>query len=125
MMKFKVGGESLTLRGDASLSKAMVSLKAMVRTIRHEGQGIYLELSTLSVSHDSVPQLHEQVQLLLQRYSGVLNMPTGLPPHRPSDHQIILREGTTPISVRPYKYPHYQKDEIEKFVKEMLAAVII
>lgn len=48
VMKFKVGGEGVTLRGDMSLSKAM-----RVRTIRHEGHGFYLELHTLSVEEDS------------------------------------------------------------------------
>lgn len=48
-MKFKVRGEGVVLKGDASLTRSMVSLKAMMRTIRHERNGIYLELSSLSV----------------------------------------------------------------------------
>jgi len=31
-----------------------------------------------------------------------------------------LKEGTSPISVRPYRYPYYQKSEIEKLIKELL-----
>jgi len=33
---------------------------------------------------------------------------------------IILKEGTQPICKRPYRYPYYQKIEIEKIVKELL-----
>ncbi|ESR37449.1 hypothetical protein CICLE_v10030074mg [Citrus x clementina] len=36
VMKFMLGNESVTLRGDPSLGKTLVSLKAMMRTIKHE-----------------------------------------------------------------------------------------
>lgn len=36
-----------------------------------------------------------------------------------------MKEGSNPVSVRPYRYPEFQKDEIEKLVREMLAAKII
>lgn len=49
----------------------------------------------------------------------------GLTPKRTIAHSIILQEGTTPISVRPYRYPHYQKNEIERQVQEMLSQGII
>ncbi|EXB94163.1 hypothetical protein L484_000518 [Morus notabilis] len=36
-MRFKVLGENVMLKGDASLTRSLISLKAMMRTIRHEG----------------------------------------------------------------------------------------
>ncbi|GKA46063.1 hypothetical protein Tco_0738859, partial [Tanacetum coccineum] len=62
---------------------------------------------------------------LLAEYEDVFNLPLGLPPSRDHEHSIVLKDGTTPISVRPYRYPHIQKNEIEKLVKEMLAAGVI
>lgn len=41
------------------------------------------------------------------------------------DHAIILKEGTSTINVRPYRYPQAQKFEIKRLVQEMLAANII
>jgi hypothetical protein len=36
------------------------------------------------------------------------------------DHAIPLVEGAGPVSERPYRYPFYQKGEIEKIVKDFL-----
>ena len=41
------------------------------------------------------------------------------------DHHIHLLPGAEPVSVRPYKYPHFHKEEIEKLVEEMLQAGVI
>ena len=39
---------------------------------------------------------------------------------RGHEHQINLKEGTQSICQRPYRYPYYQKNEIEKIVKDLL-----
>ncbi|KAL5573444.1 hypothetical protein UlMin_023041 [Ulmus minor] len=38
VMKFQLGNESVTMRRDPSLGKTLVSLNAMMRTIKHEGE---------------------------------------------------------------------------------------
>ncbi|KAK8937349.1 hypothetical protein KSP39_PZI012721 [Platanthera zijinensis] len=50
-------------------------------------------------------------------------VPTGLPPARPTDHAIPLQPGT--VSVCPYRYDHVQKDVIEWLVHEMLMGGLI
>lgn len=47
------------------------------------------------------------------------------PPHRRLDHAFVLKVGSQIPNSGPYKYPHYQKTEIEKLVMEMLGAGII
>jgi len=48
-----------------------------------------------------------------------------IPPLRTTDHKIPLLEGTNPVNVRHYRYPQFQKQEIEKQVEEMLHSSVI
>lgn len=61
---------------------------------------------------------------LLEQYGEVFGEPQGLPPRRGTD-RIELVPGAKPVSVRPYRYGHVQKDEIEKLVNDMLLAGIV
>lgn len=62
---------------------------------------------------------------VIDKYAELFETPTGLPPSRSQDHQIQLLPNTAPISVRPYRYPHFQKSEIEKIVQELLDSGVI
>ena len=62
---------------------------------------------------------------LLDEFKSVFATPEGLPPLRDHEHQINLKEGAQAIYQRPYKYPYYQKIEIEKIVKELLSVGFI
>lgn len=62
---------------------------------------------------------------LLEKYQDVFMAKVGLPPSRGREHCINIKEGQGPVNVRPYRYPHHHKNEIEKQVKEMLADGII
>ena len=53
-------------------------------------------------------------------FASVFDTPTGLPPSRGHEHQILLKDGTAPICQRPYRYPHFQKIEIEKIIADLL-----
>lgn len=74
---------------------------------------------------DITPGQQGQLQALLDRFDEVFQGKTGLPPGRGREHLIVIQEGQGPVNVRPYRYPHHQKNEIEKQVREMLAAGII
>lgn len=58
-------------------------------------------------------------------FKGFFDEPIGLPPKRSCDHQIILKDGTQPISVRPYRYPFHQKAEIEKILQDLLKSGVV
>lgn len=62
---------------------------------------------------------------LLQCCTKLFRESSVLPPHRPTNHVILLHPRTSIVNVRPYRYGHHQKDEIEKLVENMLATRII
>jgi hypothetical protein len=62
---------------------------------------------------------------LLDQFGSIFEEPRGLPPARPYDHRIHLLPGTAPVAVRSYRYPHLQKDELERQCAEMPGQGII
>ncbi|KAD4585374.1 hypothetical protein E3N88_22975 [Mikania micrantha] len=73
----------------------------------------------------SMPSYPPDLQRLLNHFAGVFQAPTGLPSTRSHDHHIELLPTSSPVSVWPYRYPHFQKQEIEWLVNEMLQQGII
>eukprot|EP00256_Glycine_max_P046828 XP_006600060.2 uncharacterized protein LOC102668776 [Glycine max] len=71
---------------------------------------------------DSIP---EPIATLLRRYSTFFSEPKHLPPPRTIQHHIHLLPNEPPVNVRPYRYPHYQKTEIESQITAMLDSGLI
>lgn len=138
VMRFRVQGEPITLHGDPSLGRTKISLKSMIRVIQKHKGGILVELCALGAGpmenqgpnlsnpeKPALPNIPEFLKNILAHYDSVFHMPVGLPPNRAHEHAINLKEGTNPISVRSYRYPQIQKNEIEKLITEMMEARII
>lgn len=51
--------------------------------------------------------------------------PQGLPPWRSNTHRIQLLSNISLVSVQPYRYPQFQKNEISMILQEMLQTSII
>lgn len=79
-------------------------------------------LETLAELWDDIPLI---IRYVLENHSSVFQPLPRLPPHRELDHVIELFLGSASINVRPYRYPQFQKDKIEKLVDEMLTVGII
>ena len=58
LLKFRLGSSTVSIKGDPPLGKTLISLKAMLQTIRHEGHGVYVELNHLDADH-ATKQLEE------------------------------------------------------------------
>ena len=83
-------------------------------------RGLLLQIANVEAVVTKV-RLPVEVELLLQEFKHVFKTPTRLPPLRGHEHPIVLKEGAQPVCQRPYRYPFYQKNEIEKIVKELLS----
>lgn len=128
IMRFQVSDKWVAICGDPSLLKEKVSLNSMEKLVEKEEVGYLLELQALfeaTPGSDKTQKPSREVSKLLKEFESVFNMPPGLPPKRNREHAITLQAGTSPINIRPYRYSHIQKDEIEKLVSEMMQAGII
>ena len=66
-----------------------------------------------------------EIEKIHDEFEDVFAVPSELPLLRNRELAINLLTCTCPINVRPYRYPHAQKDEMERQVKSMLEAWII
>ena len=56
-MKFKMGEMPMTLQGDPCLCNSLISLKAMFKTIKGEGEAVLLELCSMASSYQQPQDL--------------------------------------------------------------------
>lgn len=68
-----------------------------------------------------IPAINE----LLLKFQTIFQQPTTLPSPQQHDHHINLIPSAHPVNVRPYRYPHFQKTEIEKQVAALLDSGLI
>jgi len=87
-------------------------------------QVLHVEV-TEDIWKELLEDLDPELSVLLYIYRDVFQTSACLPPQISHDHAIPLVEGSKPVKVRPYRYPHSQKEQIEKMVHEMLDQGII
>lgn len=103
----------------------------MMKSLAKEDWGILIELSALETTNRTNKRSEESNEVpavipeLLQKFAVVFEPLETLPPERLHEHAIKLQSGVGPMNIRPYRYPQFQKDEVEQLVKEMLVTGII
>ncbi|KAJ1703891.1 hypothetical protein LUZ63_003670 [Rhynchospora breviuscula] len=75
-----------------------------------------------SAGRDNTPHILPQLQEVINSFGLVFSNPSSLPPVRSIDHQIPLKSDALPVNIRPYRFSHFQKLEIEKIVEELLVS---
>lgn len=120
VMKFRIQEKGYQLQGEVAPHATVVTCKSMTRLLRKEREAMLVQIRPLVNETDRTIDTHPHIKALIQQYTDIFQTPTHLPPAREQDHRIELLPNATPVSVRPYRYPHFQKAEIEKIVQEML-----
>jgi hypothetical protein len=121
-MEFTLGQQHCLLQGLAAARLWEESDLSISQTVSNKG--LLLQLLE-NVETSVIPMEDTDFTELLKLFEDVFAEPQGLPPSRSHDHAIILKNDAKPVCVRPYRYPYFQKEEIEKIVRELLDSGVI
>ena len=125
-MKINVQGTVVLLRGIGEHWTSQTARHGLVGSNSRQVDGLMMRLDIrrpkeeedrLSYLND---QQREEIDAILDIFAQVFQEKKGLPPIRAKSHCINLFQGQGPVNVRPYRYAHYQKDAIERQVKDLL-----
>ncbi|CAL5444953.1 unnamed protein product [Camellia sinensis] len=115
-MTFQQGGKSCMFQGLKQPTPTALSDKELLHL---NGTASFFQIIP---SHEPTSDKDHPADLaqILTEFEHVFAVPNISPPIRTHDHHIPLQPNQEPVSVRPCRYPHYQKAEIERMVKEFL-----
>ncbi|KAI9182262.1 hypothetical protein LWI28_023696 [Acer negundo] len=122
-MKFKVAEADVILQGESCPADQIVGELKFIKEARKGYKGMLFQLFSLDSPRLSQEEQYQSshLQQLLEKFRDVFDEPNSLPPSRTHDHKVPLIPGSGPVCVKPYRYPYYQKSEIERLVAEMLS----
>ncbi|KAL4379604.1 hypothetical protein GQ457_02G023110 [Hibiscus cannabinus] len=123
-LSFKRGNQEVVLHGGKRTPVVKVISGEKMQKLTDKDPDFLGELFFLDA--DTVEnEIPEACQSILEEYKSVFEEPKGLPPQRSHDHAIKLHSESQPVNLIPYRFPYYQKTEVERQIKEMLAASVI
>ena len=127
LMRFQYGGKRISLQGMSNSHKQIDGNK-VGKFLKGSKHGAFIQFHTIAMGEkEKIPNILTDQNLinLINSFQDLFKEPKGLPPSRAHDHYIPLVPRSGLVSVRPYRYPHFQKKEIERQVEEMLKSGIV
>lgn len=122
-MEFKLLGKMIRLQGNPQIAESAISGNGLRRLVTRREVAYFCQLECdIPVPNNSVM---EEIEEVVNEFSDLFLESVGMPPLRKTDHQINLLPETQPINIHPYRYPHFQKSEIEQLTDEMLQQGLI
>ena len=104
-MQFSYKGKRVSLRGTKKPVVEWMSGKRLQKTVIHSAQLFTLQLMTVGTlaSHSHTEAQMPQLSSLLKEFADLFEEPSSSPPQRSHDHKIVLKPGTSPVNLRPYR----------------------
>ncbi|XP_042035274.1 uncharacterized protein LOC121781613 [Salvia splendens] len=122
-MRFEWNDQPVFLRGEDAPPRP-ISYNNLFSFISSDSEADIFELLPVQTSalqsSSGIAEVDPSVSQVLSEFASLFDLPKELPPARRWDHRIHLPNGTKPVNVRPYRYPYFQKAEIERQIVEML-----
>jgi hypothetical protein len=130
---YQWGTRRCSLKGLQQGSKVSLENESSFRWLKKGNKGVVLQLietedcsdEEYSIAAAEMVQNYGFLDDLLEGFKDIFQVPIELPPKRAHNHTIKLQAGVQLVSVRPYRYPFYQKTKIEKVVKDLLKSGVI
>ncbi|WVY96427.1 hypothetical protein V8G54_028578 [Vigna mungo] len=127
-MKFIKDGKFVEFKVDAPPKPSDISAHQVKSLLQTHGAAGFFHIRILPTPPSPTqPNIHvvpthplPQISSLLHKYYKLFQKFPSIPPSRYTDHKILFFPTSASVTVRPYKYPYFQKAEIEKQVEEML-----
>ncbi|CAJ2662565.1 unnamed protein product [Trifolium pratense] len=130
-LKFFLEGKFVTLVGESEVRPSAAQFHHLKRLQNTDAIDECFTVQWLKsteitdIFKDFPTNIEPEIAILLHTYKDLFNTPSALPPSRSHNHTIPLIEGANPVKVKPYRYPHSQKEQIETMVQDMLQQGII
>jgi len=72
------------------------------------------------LASELVDSKETEIQQLIQKHKKVFqDLPMELPPERDIEHIIEMKPGSSPVNIKPYRYPHHHKTEIKRLIQDL------
>ncbi|XP_061356960.1 uncharacterized protein LOC133301350 [Gastrolobium bilobum] len=119
-LSFHFNSEPVTLHGYTPPMSTPITSSTVRRHLATSSIATLYHLHLNTDSTSTSPTIPHDIAPIIQLFHHLLEPPSGLPPPRNQDHRTLLLPGAKPVNVKPYRYPYFQKQEIERQVHSML-----
>lgn len=127
-LKFIHDGKIIELKGNVDDALHAITPTQLHRIVQTDSANAFFHICILdsdspSLTLDTTQYL--EITKLLTHFASLFQTPSTFPSSRTTNHAIHLLPNSEPINIRPYRYPYFQKQEIETQVETMLQSGII